>query len=118
VCQILHQIGHVGRGERVPHVTDGLALQATRVRQQPPEGHRAVCGHIEVLDNRIVEVYQSLVAALHHEHGGERLGDRPDPEALARLAHPQRPQRTVGAPQRDAQRGHPRVGLHLPHQPR
>ena len=46
----------------------------------PAHGQLAVCGHVEVRRQRVVEVEETVVAGLQHQDGGERLGDRADPE--------------------------------------
>jgi hypothetical protein len=90
------------------------------VRQHPPDGQVTVRLHRQVPRDRVVELQQPLVAALHHQHRGERLGDRADPQLAARVdvgADRERPQRPVGAVDGHAQRRHPRVGLDLPGEP-
>nr|BFE75827.1 hypothetical protein GCM10020092_091280 [Actinoplanes digitatis] len=122
--QVGEQVGVVRRDQQVPHVAVRLALEARGVRQQPPDGRAAVRGHVQVRRDRVVQVQQAVVAGLHDQYGGERLGDRADPEpavrvqrmpGVARVADGAGPEAAVGAVQRDRERGNPGVGLHPAH---
>src|SRR6185312_541528 len=66
--------------------------------EQPRDGDLAVRGHRQMPADRVVQIEQAVVAALHHQHGGERLGDRADAEPGVGVgADLERPQWTVGA---------------------
>jgi hypothetical protein len=124
--QVGEQGGRVRRDQRVPHVAVRFALEAGRVREHPADGGVAVRGHVQVLADRVVEVEQPVVARLHHERGGERLGDRADPEAgvgaermAGRAGGADRtgPEVAVGPVQRHREGGDATGGLRLADRP-
>jgi len=89
------------------------------VRQQPPYRELAVPGQVKVPADRVVEVEQPVVAALHDQYRGERLRHRPEPEPGVR-PDPDLvcPQWTVGAVQCDGQRRDAPVRLGALREPR
>ena len=98
----------------LPPRPDGLALHPRDVGQQRADRRGAVPGLGHVLGDRVVEVEQSVVAALQDEHRGERLGDRADPELRVgggRRAGVPRPGQGSLVEHAGDERGQPAVGL-------
>ena len=83
-----------------PRVVLGLALQARRVREQPPD-RRRVCRALDVPVEGVLEIELARVAQLHDRRRGERLRDRAD--AVLRVRRRLEIRRDV----RDAHRGLP-----------